>query len=106
MAAATDLRSYLDLAAEVLEQQSAITDPYFRMLAICYLAEELGRHENLRPFVRELYAHHFTENFSATTDSGQPSLALLVAASQLRAHVPPDHVRRLGERAVRLAERK
>ncbi|MBI4238700.1 MAG: hypothetical protein HY696_09840 [Deltaproteobacteria bacterium] len=105
MAAATDLRSYLDLAAEVLEQQSAITDPYFRMLAICYLAEELGRHENLRPFVRELYAHHFTENFSATTDSGQPSLALLVAASQLRAHVPPDHVRRLVERALGLAER-
>lgn len=105
MAVATDVRAYLDLAAEVLDGQREIADPYFRMLAVCYLAEELGRHESLRPFVRELYAHHFTENFSATTETEQPSLSLLVAASQLRAHVPPAHVRALVERAFGLAER-
>ncbi|MDO8526288.1 MAG: hypothetical protein Q7T03_01215 [Deltaproteobacteria bacterium] len=104
MAQMTDAADYIKMANVVLNTISKMHYPHFRMKGFCLLAEELGRHEPLRPFIKDLYAAYFTGCFSATERSEQPSLALMVAASQMKAGLEPGIVRGLLGRAFGLVK--
>ena len=95
---------YIQTADKALMEAERIDRPHHRMMAICFLAEELSHHEALKSYVEELYHQHFTRAFSGTFKAYQPALALMVAASQLKAGLDSKHVANLVERALSIAK--